>query len=69
MQRTGAVNFCTKKIQRCIHNIVLLNGTPKGIRTPVAAVRGRSLNHLTMGACIRPRLHGEAIGCGTRIRT
>ena len=69
MQRTGAVNFCTKKYNAAYTTLYYINGTPKGIRTPVAAVRGRSLNHLTMGACIRPRLHGEAIGCGTRIRT
>ena len=31
-------------------NIVDNTGTPKGTRTPVAAVRGRSLNRLTMGA-------------------
>ena len=36
-----------------------VRGTPKGIRTPVAAVRGR---------CPRPLDHG-GIGCGIRIRT
>ena len=44
-------------------------GTPKGVRTPDTAVRGRCLNHLTMGAYIGASHFDEALGCGTRIRT
>ncbi len=40
-------------------NIVDMNGTPKGTRTPVAAVRGRSLNRLTMGANMAAELGFE----------
>ena len=49
--RTGGEGVADPCLTTWLRRHIILND-PKGIRTPVTAVKGRCLNRLTMGPCI-----------------
>ena len=48
--RTGGEGVADPCLTTWLRRHIILND-PKGIRTPVTAVKGRCLNRLTMGPC------------------